>query len=140
MTDWLIDTNVLSELRRDRPSRRVTDFVAAQPLDSMFVSVVTFAELRFGIERLDDLDKRADLSLWLESRIRPKFQGRILPVSEDVMLTWRILVDRGRKARHTFTQPDLILAATALHFGLTVVTRDVVDFERAGAAVFNPWS
>ena len=139
MTDWLIDTNVLSELRRDRPRSKVIGFLADKPLETMFVSVVTLAEIRFGIEQRDDLDKRADLKLWLDSEIRPMFQGRILPVSEDVMLTWRILVDRGRKSRHTFTQPDLILAATALQFGLTVVTRDVSDFERAGAAVVNPW-
>jgi predicted nucleic acid-binding protein len=67
------------------------------------------------------------------------FDGRILPVTEDIMLRWRIVVEEGRKSGHTFSQPDLIIAATALHHGLTVVTRDSRDFERAGAAVLNPW-
>lgn len=67
------------------------------------------------------------------------FEHRVLPVSEDVMLVWRLLVDAGRKAGHTFSQPDLIIAATAAHHGLTVVTRDVSEFEHAKVPVLNPW-
>ena len=68
------------------------------------------------------------------------FAGRILPISEDVMLRWRLLVDDGRKMRHTFSQPDLIIAATALHHDLTVVSRDVSDFVAARVPVFDPWT
>jgi hypothetical protein len=63
-----------------------------------------------------------------------------LPVSEDVMLKWRLLVEEGRKQGHTYSQPDLIIAATALHYGLTVVSRDTADHARAGAPVLNPWT
>jgi toxin FitB len=136
---WLIDTNVLSELRRARPEAGVVEFIAAQRLDALFVSVVTFAEIRFGIERTTDVTRRTDLNDWLASILRPMFAQRTLPVSEDVMLRWRLLVEVGRKARHTYSQPDLIIAATALHYGLTVATRDTREFEKAGAAVFNPW-
>jgi predicted nucleic acid-binding protein len=136
---WLLDTNVLSELRRARPEPKVVEFIAAQPLDSLFVSVVTFAEIRFGIERVADAARRAELNDWLAQILRPMFAQRTLPVSEDVMLKWRLLVEAGRKARHTYSQPDLIIAATALHYGLTVVTRDAGEFERARIAVFNPW-
>ena len=139
MTNWLLDTNVLSELRRVRPEAKVTAFVAAQPLESLFVSVVTFAEIRFGIERVADASHRAELGDWLTQTVRPMFAQRTLPVSEDVMLKWRLLVEAGRKARHTYSQPDLLIAATALHYGLTVVTRDATEFERARVAVFNPW-
>jgi hypothetical protein len=104
------------------------------------VSSVTFAEIRFGIERLHDVMRRAELQDWLTHRLRPMFDQRILPVSEDVMFKWRLLVEAGRKAGHTFSQPDLIIAATALHHGLTAVTRDRAEFERAGAKVFNPWT
>src|SRR6185312_14669417 len=100
MTGWLLDTNVLSELRRPKPEARVVAFVSAQPLDLLYVSAVTFAEIRFGIG----------------------------------------LVEDGRKVRHTYSQPDLIIAATALHHGLTVVTRDTRDYERARVAVHNPWN
>jgi hypothetical protein len=67
------------------------------------------------------------------------FEQRTLPVSEAVMFRWRLLVEAGRKIRHTFSQPDLIIAATAMCYGLTVVTRDVREFEVAGAPVVNPW-
>ena len=67
------------------------------------------------------------------------FEQRVVDVTEDIMLKWRLLVDDGRKSGHTFSQPDLIIAATALHHGLTVVSRDASDFRRAGAAVLNPW-
>ena len=139
MNGWLLDTNVLSELRRPKPEPKVVAFVAAQPLDLLYVSAVTLAEIRFDVERLPDAAHRAELNEWLVHKVRPMFEQRILPVSEDVMFKWRLLVEEGRKAGHTFSQPDLIIAATALHHGLTIVTRDTTDSERARAPVFNPW-
>ncbi|MGB5084682.1 MAG: type II toxin-antitoxin system VapC family toxin [Methylocystis silviterrae] len=140
MSGWLLDTNVLSELRRPRPNAKVVAFVAAQPLDRLYVSVVTFAEIRFGIELVPDPARRGELQDWLTLKVRPLFTQRTLPVSEDVMLKWRLLVEEGRKTRYTFSQPDLIIAATALLHGLTVVTRDIGDFEKARTPVVNPWA
>lgn len=140
MSGWLLDTNVISELRRPRPETRVVAFVAAQPLEQLFVSTVTFAEIRYGIEMVDDAIRRAELNDWLTNKVRPMFEQRVLGVSEDVMFKWRLLVEDGRKAGHTFSQPDLIIAATALHHGLTVVTRDTVDYSRARVPVLNPWT
>ncbi|HTP89110.1 MAG TPA: PIN domain-containing protein [Bryobacteraceae bacterium] len=85
------------------------------PLDQLYVSVVTIAEIRFGID------------------------GRVLPLTEDVVLRWRLLVEQGRKRGHTYSQPDLFIAATALLHGFTVVTRDRSEYETAGAPVLNPW-
>jgi hypothetical protein len=137
---WLLDTNILSELRRLKPEPKVLAFVANQPLDRLYVSSVTLAEIRFGIELVTDAHCRADLNDWLIHKVRPMFEQRVLPVSEDVMFKWRLLVEEGRKARHTYTQPDLIIAATALQHGLTVVSRDTSDYERARAPVLNPWN
>jgi toxin FitB len=139
VTGLPLDTNVLSELRRPRPQQRVVDFIASQPLDRLFVSTVTFAEIRFGIEGVADPVRRAELNDWLTHRVRPKFEQRVLPVSEDVMFKWRLLVEDGRKTGHTYSQPDLIIAATALLHGLIVVTRDIGEFERARVPVINPW-
>ena len=139
MTGWLLDTNVISELRRPRPKSRILAFVAGQPLEKLFVSVVTVAEIRFGIERVGDPSRRAELHNWLAHKVRPMFDQRVLAVSEDVMFKWRLLVEDGRKAGHTFSQPDLIIAATGLHHGLTVVTRDTGDYARARVPLFNPW-
>jgi predicted nucleic acid-binding protein len=136
---WLLDTNVISELRKPRPKAGVVAFVAAQPLEQLLVSAVTFAEIRFGIEMVSDPIRRAELNDWLDNRVRPMFDRRVLAISEDVMFRWRVLVEDGRKTGHTFSQPDLIIAATALHHSLTVVTRDTTDYTRARVPLVNPW-
>ncbi len=140
MTHWLLDTNVLSELRRPKPHLAVVQFIGRLPLEALYISSVTLAEIRFGIESIAQMSRRIELTEWLTNRVRPMFEERVLPVSEDVMFKWRLLVERGRKARITFSQPDLIIAATALHHGLTVISRDTRDYERAGVPVLNPWS
>ncbi len=140
MTGWLLDTNILSELRRPSPEKRVVAFVAEQKLETIFVSAVTLAEIRFGIELITEPGRRAALHDWLTHKVRPMFAQRVLPVSEDVMFKWRLLVDEGRKIRHTYSQTDLIIAATALQHGLALVTRDVGDFARAGVDIVNPWT
>ena len=139
MTGWLLDTNVLSELRRPRPEARVVQFVSGQPLGLLYVSIVTFAEIRFGIESVKDIARRSELNEWLDHKLRPMFEDRVLEISEDIMLKWRLLVETGRKSGHTFSQPDLIIAATALHHGLTIVSRDTSEYERAKVPVMNPW-
>lgn len=140
MTGWLLDTNVLSELRRPRPEAKVLQFVSGQKLQLLYVSIVTFAEIRFGIELLDDASRRMELNDWLTNVLRPMFDDRVLAITEDIMLKWRLLVEEGRKTGHTFAQPDLMIAATALHHGLTVVSRNTGDFERANVPVLNPWT
>ncbi len=139
MTGWLLDTNVLSELRRPRPEAKVVQFVSGQSLDRLYISVVTFAEIRFGIESVKDVARRSELNEWLEHKLRPMFEDRVLEISEDIMLKWRLLVESGRKSGHTFSEPDLIIAATALHHGLTIVSRDTSDYEQAKVPVLNPW-
>jgi predicted nucleic acid-binding protein len=140
VTGWLLDTNILSELRRPKPERRVVDFVAGQPLERLYVSTATLAEIRFGIECVADVGRRAELDAWLTLRVRPLFEHRVLEITEDVMFTWRLLVEEGRKAGHTFPQPDLIIAATALRHGLTIVTRDVADYRKTRVPLLNPWT
>jgi predicted nucleic acid-binding protein len=139
VTGWLLDTNVLSELRRPKPASKVAQFVAGQSLDLLHVSVVTFAEIRFGIELVKDGARRMELNEWLDHKLRPMFEDRVLEISEDIMLKWRLLVEDGRKSGHTFSQPDLIIAATALHHGLTIVSRDTSDYEIANVPILNPW-
>jgi toxin FitB len=85
MTAWLLDTNVISELRRPRPEPKVVAFIADKPLDLLFVSSVTLAEIRFGIELVTDPGKRAELNAWLAHKVRPMFEQRVLTVSEDVL-------------------------------------------------------
>ena len=139
MTGWLLDTNILSELRRLKPEPKVVTFVAAQPLDQLYISAVTLAEIRFGIELLTDANRRAELNDWLANKVRPMFEQRVLQITEDIMFKWRLLVEDGRKSGHTFSQPDLIIAATGLHHGLTIVSRDTTEYTKARVPIFNPW-
>ena len=139
MTGWLLDTNVLSELRRPKPNRGVVRFIASGPLEALFVSEIAFAEIRYGIEQQPDPARRAELTDWLTKELRPMFTHRTLPISEDVIFKWRLLAEEGRKVGHTFPEPDLFLAATALCHGLTLVTRNVKDFGPIKIDLLNPW-
>ena len=139
MTRWLIDTNVVSELRRPRPARSVVDFFSEQNAANLFISAVTLSELRYGTTCVTDVGKRVALQTWIDDFVRPTFESRVLQIDEDVMLVWRLMLADGRKANYTFPQPDLILAATAKHNGMTVVSRDEDVFARAGVPVLDPW-
>jgi predicted nucleic acid-binding protein len=139
VTSFLLDTNILSELRKPKPDRRVVSFVRSQPLESLHVSIVTFAEVRFGIELVTDVRKRAQLNEWLDANLRPLFEHRVIGIDEDVMLKWRLMVEDGRRIGHTFSQPDLLIAAAAATHGLTVATRDTTEYELAGVPVYDPW-
>ena len=137
---WLLDTNILSELRKPKPERKVLEFISSTPLLDLSISVVSLAEIRYGIELSGDESKRVALQDWLNFRVRPMFDSdRTLPVTEDVMLKWRMMLEDGRRIGYTFSQPDLIIAATAAHHSLTVVTRDHSHYERARVPVLNPW-
>jgi hypothetical protein len=103
------------------------------------MSAATLAEIRFGIELVGEPNRRADLNDWLTNKVRPMFGERVLQITEDMMLKRRLLVEEGRKTGHTFSQPDLIIAATAIHHGLTLVTRDRSDYDKTRVPVINPW-
>lgn len=137
---YLLDTNVVSELRKPRPEPSVLAFIAAAALDDLFLSEVTLAEIRFGIERVADPLKRAEIASWLDHALRPMFGKRVLPITEDILLRWRLMVEAGRQRGHTFPQPDLFIAATASVHGLTIVTRDAGGFADTGVAFVNPWA
>ena len=114
-------------------------FVASQPLELLYISTVTLAEIRFGIELVPDPARRSELIDWLTHKVRPMFEQRELAITEHVMFKWRLMVEQGRKSGHTFSQPDLIIAATGQHHDLTVVSRDTAEFIKARVSVFNPW-
>jgi len=137
---WLLDTNVVSELRKPKPDSKVMNFIAAQPGETLFVSDVTLAEITYGIEQLGDAARRTDLRLWLERNLRPLFAGRILAITEDVIVRWKTMVVEGQKRGHTFGQPDLFIAAIAALQDLTVVSRDTREFVEAEVPVFDPWA
>lgn len=140
MRGWLLDTNVVSELRRPKPNRDVANFVAGQSGHDLYVTEITFAGIVYGIERLSDPARRADLQSWLDNMLRPLFAGRVLAITEDVIVRWKTMIVEGRKRRHTFGQPDLFIAAIAALQDLVVVTRDIDELVEARVPVFDPWT
>jgi toxin FitB len=139
MNGWLLDTNIVSELRNPNCHQLVRQWSERQLPQSFYLSTVTLAEIRFGIERAKDEAFRQELTQWLNETLRPWFSDRILPVDEAVILMWRHMVEQGRKHGYTYSQPDLFIAATAVLQDLCVATRNVMDFQKSGVAVFNPF-
>jgi len=141
VSGWLLDTNVVSELRKPNCNAQVKAWSDRQSPGSLFLSRITIAEIRYGIERLPTGEpSRRRLEVWLTDELRPWFSDRLLDADEDVFLIWRRLVEKGRSLRHTFPQPDLFIAATAILHGLCVVSRNAADFRHTGAFVLNPWT
>lgn len=134
---YLIDTNVLSELRRKMPDSQVVAWMQARPRQSLFLSVLTLGEIRKGIERLDDAFKKQLLNDWLEVELPHYFVGRLLAIDVHVADRWgRLMTAAGRP----IPAIDGLLAATALQSDLTLVTRNTKDFEGLGVRLLNPWN
>ena len=139
MKGYLVDTNIPSELTRDRPDARVAAFLANVGQKSVFLSVLTIGEICKGIAELPASQKRTGLQTWLDIEVRSWFAGRILPVTETIAERWGNLAAAAKQKGMTLAVVDGLIAATALHHELTVVTRNVKDFAGLGADVFNPW-
>ncbi|WP_219722132.1 type II toxin-antitoxin system VapC family toxin [Deinococcus planocerae] len=135
----MLDTNVVSQATKPQPAPGVVAFLRTIPLPRLYISSITLGELEFGTEDLTDPSKRARLRLWLDDILRPDYQGRILTPDDGVMTTWaRMILASGRRPKQVPCM-DALLAATALHHDLTMVTRNVGDFQGFGVRVFNPW-
>ncbi|WKJ90498.1 type II toxin-antitoxin system VapC family toxin [Methylomonas montana] len=133
---YLIDTNVLSELRRREPNRGVVEWFEQRPATTLYLSVLTLGEIRKGIDGLINDDRQLKLLDWLEVELPQFFSGRILSVDAHVADRWgRLIAQMGRP----IPAVDSLLAATALTHGLKLVTRNVRDFNYPELDVINPW-
>ena len=138
---YLLDTNVISELMKPRPARSVADWIVATPEELLFLSVITIGEIRKGIDLLDESEpKRGVLQSWLDHDLRIRFAGRLLPFDEWAAERWGQIEALAKRQKVTLSTIDAQLAATALHHGLTLVTRNVSDVRLTGAPLFNPWA
>lgn len=133
---YLIDTNVLSELRRRQPDSHVVAWIEARPRQLQYLSVLTLGEIRKGIERLESSSRRTVLLDWLELELPHWFAGRLLDVDAATAQRWgRLTANAGRP----LPAIDGLLAATALQRDLTLVTRNTRDFEGLGVRLIDPW-
>ena len=133
---YLLDTNVISELRRKLPDQGVVEWFSQRPASTLYLSVLTLGELRKGVERLTDKKRRGLLLDWLETELPAFFSGRILSIDEPVADCWgKIVAGVGRPVPAV----DSLRAATAIQHGLSLVTRNSRDFMGFGLEVINPW-
>ena len=134
---YLIDTNVLSELRRKQPDPGVVEWFARHPARSLYLSVLTLGEIRKGIEGVADAARRLALLDWLDTALPAFFAGRILSIDTPVADRWgRLVAQAGRP----LPVIDSLLAATAAQHGLILVTRNLRDVQDLGAQVLDPWA
>ena len=137
---FLLDTNVVSEWTKPRPNPGVVEWLDQVSEDDVFLSVVTFAELRRGIERLPASARRKRLDEWLRSDLPIRFEGRIAPVDGAVADEWGRLVARREADGRPFNAMDALIAATAQVHELTLVTRNISDFKASLKSLLNPWT
>ncbi|GAB6042504.1 PIN domain-containing protein [Endothiovibrio diazotrophicus] len=133
---YLLDTNILSETVKRDPSPAVIAWFDTIPDRALHISVLTLGELRKGVERAPDPRRRERLRNWLEHDLRGWFEDRLLPVDHAVADRWGRLTGRAERPLPTI---DSLLAATAFHHGLRIVTRNVRDFDYPELEVIDPW-
>lgn len=133
---YLLDTNVLSELVKPKPNTKVVKWFGSIPDEALYISTLTFSEIRKDVEGIKDVSRREKIRLWLEIELPDWFEERILPIDKEVAERWGFL-------QHEMKRPlpaiDSLIAATALHFDLRLVTRNIRDFEYPSLIVINPW-
>lgn len=136
----LLDTNVLSEVRRSAPDPKVLAWLDAVDEDRTFISVASIAELKRGIALMDDGRRRDALAAWLAEDLPARFAGRIVPIDPAIAERWGDLMAEARRSGFALSVMDGFFAATAIDRELVLATRNTKDFAPLGVPLFNPWT
>jgi predicted nucleic acid-binding protein len=139
MSGFLLDTNCISELVRPKPEPRVMEWMDATDERLLYLSVLTLGEIRKGVAGLHQGKRRTHLETWLEVDLQARFSGRIVPIDSAIADRWGLLASEARRKEKALAVIDGLLAATALHHNLTVVSRNATDFTATLVQVLNPW-
>ena len=136
---YLLDTCVVSELVSKRPQADVVQWIDSIDPESIYLSVITIGEIRKGIEKLEDSNKKETLEAWLQDELLVRFRDRLAVLDAGVLLEWGTLMGSLEKRGKPMPAVDSLIAATALHRHFVLVTRNEGDFLNAGAKLLNPW-
>jgi toxin FitB len=139
MSGFLLDTNCISELVRARPDPRVLKWMEAADEILLHLSVLTLGEIRKGVAALPQSKRRTQLETWLELELQARFSGRVLPIDRSIADRWGLLAAQVKRTGKSLSAIDGLLAATAMHHNLTIVSRNVSDFASTHVPVVNPW-
>lgn len=138
--NYLLDTCVISELVKAKPSNTVAGWVRSQEEESLFLSVITIGEIQKGISKLpDDRKKKQRLQKWLSSELRERFKDRILDITIDTAHVWGQVLGTCEKRGIILPAIDSLIASQGIFHNMTIVTRNISDMEPSGALLFNPW-
>lgn len=140
MSGFLLDTNLVSELIRVKPERRVLEWIEAADEGLLYLSVLTLGEIRKGVAGLAQGKRRTRLETWLEVDLQTRFSGRVLPIDVAIANRWGLLAAQAKTKGVSLPVIDGLLAATAIHYDLTVVSRNSSDFASVQVPVVNPWT
>lgn len=132
---YLIDTNVICETVKITPNKNVISWFNNIDNESLYISVLTLGEIKKGLEKTTDVSKKEKIEIWLERELSPWFDNRILEIDKLIAMKWGELLSKSK------TKPviDSLIAATALHYNLTLVTRNIQDFDYPNLEVINPF-
>ena len=136
---FLLDTNVISEWVKPKPHAGVIRWLAEADEDRVFISVISIAEVRRGLERMPKGARRDRIEVWMREDLFARFEGRILPVDVAVAQEWGVTIEKARSCGITVSVMDAFLAATARAHDLKLVTRNTKDFRGLGLRLFDPW-
>jgi toxin FitB len=139
MSGFLLDKNCVSELVRAKPEPSVLEWMEAADETLLYLSVLTLGEILKGIALLPQSRRRTHLETWLELELQARFAGRILSVDASIADRWGLLAAEAKREGRSLSAIDGLLAATAIHHNLTIVTRNVIDFANAQVPIMNPW-
>ena len=137
---YLIDTCCISELVKKKPNPNVVKWFSDRDELSMYLSVITFGELRKGIQKLSDSKKKKELNRWVKEDLNRRFKNRVLSINMEEVNKWGEILATAEKAGRPLPAIDSLIAATALVHDLSVVTRNTQDMEGSGVEVINPWN
>ena len=137
--NYLLDTNVISELVARHPNQNVVDWLDRLEPETVYLSVITIGELRKGIEKLVPSRRKDELTRWLTSDLLRRFADKIVDITADVMLVWGELTRRLEREGKSMPAIDSLIAASVLEGNFTLVTRNDNDFQHVGIPLLNPW-
>ncbi len=137
---FLLDTCVISEALTKQPNPKALEFVDHLDPEDVYLSAITIGELFKGIAKLPTSRRRSELQTWFENELLVRYEGKILPLDAGVLITWGKLMARLEADGHVMPVMDSLIAAIVLTYDMTLVTRNVSDFENSGVQVVNPWA
>jgi toxin FitB len=137
--NYLLDTNVISELIAREPNQKVVDWLDSLDPETVYLSVITIGELRKGIEKLASSRRKDQLTTWLASDLLRRFADKMVAITIDVMLVWGELTGRLERDGKPIAAIDSLIAASVLEGQYTLVTRNEDDFQHTGVPIINPW-